>query len=371
MLKIIFISSLFMLVVSWMPGQTGQSDLQKQLDELKTRIKNLEKENENLRSEDKSYDSAVYCSMRSDIFSAFSNISQLDFDFKNTADKIAVTGLFAKLIQASNPTSDVLGFRFTDVMMKAVERHFLDALNDEQDKKRFSQVICKIVDNPVVSSLANTNPVTSVVAAIINTIAGFSTSHAELEKEGGRIKDVSIDQQDAFDNRSIKAFRDELQAYIDFYDAMIIASTEYIKELDNMSIKYTYLMRNVKEYKAELFTELEIKESNIILILSNLLPDPALKNIDYDSLLKDTLIIKSLAISRKYPALQQSVDELIREYNLLLFNFLTDYIHILETTKNFPDHDIDKTKAEKLILDIESFIETQKINEIKMTGLFK
>ncbi|MFA4863544.1 MAG: hypothetical protein WC605_07220, partial [Bacteroidales bacterium] len=118
-MKSILITISFLLIWAYSQSQPGATDLQKQLDELRSRIKILEKENDKLKSESRSNDSVAYCTLRYEIFEAFTNVSQLDFDFKNTADKIAVTGLFTKLMQANNPTSDILGFRFTEIIFSA------------------------------------------------------------------------------------------------------------------------------------------------------------------------------------------------------------------------------------------------------------
>jgi len=370
-MKSVFISSVLLLISICMKSQPGEADLQKQVDELRSRLKTLEKENEILISGDRSNDSAEYCAIRSEIFEAFTNLPQLDFDFKNTADKIAVTGLFTKLMQANNPTSEILGFRFTEIIFSASEKHFMEVLKDERDKKRCSQVISKIIDNPVVSSLANTNPVTSVVAAIISTIAGFTTSKVELGKEGGRIKDVAVNQQDAFDNRSISAFRAELQVYIDFYDALITASSDYLDGLDELDGKYGYLILTVRDYKNELCSELDIKENNLLIKLSKLLPDPAIDGINYNSIILDPKVQKSQHLARRYPVLHQAVNDFKKEYNILLFNFLTDYIKTLKTAKNFPAGDIDKTKTDALINDIESFVNSQKSKEREELDAFK
>jgi len=366
----LILSSVLLLTIATQ-SQPVAEDLQQQLDELKARIRYLEKENEALKANNKSSDSTVYCEMRDKVFEAFTNVSQLDFEFKNTASKIAVAGLFTKLIQASNPTSDILGFRFTEIIYSAVSKHFMASLKDDQDKRRFSQVISKIVDNPVVSSLANTNPVTSVVASIISSIAGFSTSKVELEKDGMKIKDVYVDQQDAFDNRSVNAFRTELQGYIDFYDAMIITSTEFLKGIEYLDGKYAYLIQYIKEYKDELYSGIDIRESHVLIKLSNLLPDPSLENLDYGLMIQDDRIRKCAAMAEKYPALQQSVNELKKDYNKLLLKFLSDFIRILESARNFPDKDIDKTKTGQLIHDIEYFIEIQQINEKKGQDAFR
>jgi hypothetical protein len=359
MMKFVLISSITVLTACYATGQAVPGNLQKQLDELRNRVKVLEKENAFLKAEDKSKDSILYASMRSHIFGAFNDLSQLYFDFKNTSDKVAVTGLFTKLIQASNPTSDILGFRFSEIIFSAAEKNFLDGLKDNRDKKRFSQIISKIVNNPVVSSLANTNPITSVVTAIISTIAGFTTSRLELEKDGGRIKDVSLDQQDAFDNRSITAFRKELQVYIDFYDAMIFVSSEFLAGLNELNIRYDCLMVAVSGYKTQLYSELGVQDNNLLIGLSELLPDPASTSLDYASLMRDPAIRKCYELTVKFPALFNEVSDYKKEFNLLLFNFLTNYSKILEMTRDFPEKDIDKSKSEALIIEIDKYLRSK------------
>ena len=210
-----------------------------------------------------------------------------------------------------------------------------------------------------------------MVAAIISTIAGFTTSRVELDKEGGRIKDVSFDQQDAFDNRSISAFRNELQVYIDFYDALIIASSDYLKGLEDLNGKYAYLIQSVKDYKTELYLELDVKESNLLIKLSKLLPDPIMKNINFNMIINNPKIQKSHQLATKFPVLHQAVGDFKKEYNTLLFNFLSDYIKTLKTVKNFPAGEIDKTKTDALITDIECFINSQKSKEREELDAFR
>lgn len=370
-MKAIAFATVILIISYTSVCQPVTGEMQKQFDELKIRIKALEKENEILKTQDRFKDSIAYCLLRTEIFEAFTCLPQLDFDFKRTAEKIAVTGLFTKLMQANNPTSDILGFRFTDVIFNASEKHFRSVLKNDQDKKRFSQVIGKIVDNPIISSLANTNPVTSVVAAIISTIAGFTTSRVEVEKDGGRIQDVSVSQEDAFDHKSITAFRDELQVYIDFYDALIIASSDYLEGLEELKGKYSYLVKSVSEYKSELYSALDANENNILLRLTKLLPDPAIKQIDYHLVFNDPIIVKSQLLARKFPVLQLAVNDFKKDYNALLFNYLNTYIKTLETANDFPDENIDKSKTEELISDIRAFMERQKTNENEELDAFK
>ena len=359
MLKVVYLPVMLILPLAGIFGQQTGTELQKQLDELRVRIRTLENENRELSSAGRSSDSITYCQIRTEIFETFAGLGKLDADYRNITEKIEVTGLFSKLLEASNPTSDILGFRFTEIIFKSAEKHLLDALKNEKDKKRFSEVIGKIIDNPVVTTLANTNPVTSVVASIISAIAGFTTSKVDLEKEGGKIRNVTVEQQGAFDNRCINAFHQDLEVYIEFYDAMIITSDEFLKSIDYLRIKYFYLIQYIREYKASLYSAMDINENNMLVRLSSVLPDPASSGLDFHALTLNEHVQKCQSLSGRYSTLQFSVDEFRKEYNIILFRFLTGYRQILETALEFPERDIDNTKTSGLISNINEFISNQ------------
>ena len=229
-----------------------ETEWQRQLEGLKIRVNQLEHENRVLKANGRTADSLDYCAIRQEIFEAFSNESQLIFDFKSTTEKISITGLFTRLMQANNPSSDILGFRFNELVMSSAEKHFKGMLENDSDKRRFSQVIAKIINNPLVSTLAGSNPVTSVVATIISAIVGFTTTSLCVDKEGGRVKDVSVGQHDVFGDKSIEAFRSEMQVYIDFYDRLSLSSRKYLEGLETLATKYSYLMFSVNNYLVEL-----------------------------------------------------------------------------------------------------------------------
>lgn len=352
------------------PGQPA-GDLQKQLDDLRNRVRLLEKENIELRTASRNADSTAYCSVRLEIFEAFTNMPQLEFDFKSTSEKISVTGLFARLMQANNPASDILGFRFTDLVISAAEKHLARDLRNDNDRKRFSEVISKIIGNPLVSSLASSNPITSVVSTVISCIIGFTTNSVQVSREGGRINDVSVDQVDAFESASIAAFRNDMQIYINFYDELILASQRYLSGLEDLEARYAFLMEAVRDFRAELHGHLNLGEQNELIRLTCLLPEPGNRDADFNQLLQDNGIRQTLGIVRKFPVLQQSVMEFKKEYNMLLFSFLEDYIRILESARKFPDQAIDKSRTDDLIDEIRSFIDSQKKYGNKQPDAFR
>jgi hypothetical protein len=362
MKKLVFIV-LMISASGLMPGQTTPAAMQRKVEDLISRMSQLEKENQKLRSDLQVRDSMAYCALRMEIFEAYMKAPELSFDFKSTTDKIAITGLFARLMQANNPTSDILGFRFTDIIFSSCEKHFLNGIRKEKDRARFGQVISKIIDNPVVSSLANTNPFTSVIAGIVSAIAGFTTAEAELKKEGGRVREVEIKNEDVIDGKSITDFRSELQVYINFYDALIKASDRYIAGLSDLESKYANLSASVSHYLDRLQGSSSQEEGNMIATLSSLLPDPGNRSIDFHAFLVDENILRILSIAREYPALSKSVSELKKEYNALLYHFLTEYLVALESTGKFPEGIVDPARIDHLIGEITRFIESENLSD--------
>lgn len=346
------------LVLCYFLAATGQPDteLQKQVMELRSRVRCLEEDNREIRAAQRSADSLTYCAIRLEIFEAVSGISKLDFDFTSTSEKIAVTGLFTRLMQANNPASDILGFRFTELVFASVDKHFGNGLRNETDRRRFGQVVQKIVANPVVSSIAGINPVSSVVTSIITAIVGFTTARVHLDKDGGRIRDVAVEQHDPFELESIAAFRNDMQVYIQFYDELISLSDRYLSGLDHLDRKYAFLMESVNEYRTQITG---LAGSNLVQITSAL-PNPEQHELDFHRLVGEENIGKMLVVARKYPVVKQSVNDFKREYSALLFNYLETYAASLEKAAGFPDAAIEKSKISALIREINDFIDNQR-----------
>lgn len=350
---------LILLTISMLPKAYCQNTpipVQQQLNKLMTLCNSIKSENQALKVQLRSRDSIAYSNTRNNIFEAFTIITQLSNDYTVTSDKIAVTGLFTKLMQANNPTSDILGFRFSETIIKASEKHFKSELKSEPEKVRFSQVVDKIVNNPVISTLVNSNPITAVTSALVSMVAGFSTTSVDVVKDGNKLKDVSSTTTDAFSQKSIVAFRAELQPYINFYDALNMSSDRYISGIDNLNRRYTFLIGQVDVHKNQLYATIGCNEKSTFYQLSKMLPDPTTQRIDYKTFLNDNAIRQCESFAQKVPALFQTVQAYKREYDMLLKNLLNDYIKSLQSAKTLTPESIDKSKIDTLVKDIEEFM---------------
>jgi len=351
-LNIIFLGGGLITLSAQESGNPKQSPY----DELKTLCYQIQNENHALRSQVRNRDSLDYAAIRSQIFDAYQSIQKINLEYLSTTDKIAVTGLFTKLLQANNPTSDILGFRFHETILKAAEKHFKNELKSENEKSRFSQIITKLVNNPVISSLANSNPITSVTAAIVSTVAGYSTTAVDINRSGNKIREVSATTTDAFSQKNIDAFRSELQPYIQFYDALNIASQRYLAGLDNISQRHTYLKVTVDTFRDQLYNSLQVDDSNTLIKLASVLPDPGSGKVNFQSHLKDPRVIQCSKVVSGLPPLLLTVQQFRREYDHTLLIFLKEYISALESAKKIPSNQLDQAKIDSLISDIQSFM---------------
>ncbi len=365
-----FIVSVFIGVIPFahVYTQTNSDNVQKQLFELRQLYSSMQGENMELKNQIRTKDSMAYVTVRTEIFEAFNHVSKINFDFLNTSGKIAVTGLFTKLLQANNPTSDILGFRFNETIMAAAEKCFISELKSENEKLRFGQVISKLVNNPVISTIANTNPITSVTAAIISTVAGFSTTTLSVEKNGNKVRNVTANTSDAFNQKNIESFRSELQPYINFYDALNLASDKYLNSLEQVKQRYKYLKVNVETYKIQLSESIKVNDTNTLVKLASLLPDPNTKNIEFHKYLRDPRVILCASIASRMPDLEQSVNDFQKEYNQTLYTFLKEYITALSSASKLPATSMDQTKIFNLVADIQSFI-NKEIHEQTLNNL--
>ena len=333
-------------------GQQSRTAGGGQAEHLLKRMEAIEKDNLCLKQQMRARDSIIYTHLRQDIIRAYTYTPRLEFDFRNTTEKMAVTGIFTKLMQVNNPTSDILGFRFTDIISSTCEKHFLDKLKNEKDKKRFGHIIQKIINNPVISGLAGSNPVTSVIASVISIIASFTTSSTEISREGNKVKDIEVSQEDVFGEETIASFMNDLQVYIHFYEALSDASNQYLAGLDYLDIKYTWLMQSVKDYEARLYAILETRDQTGINRMNAVLPDPERERVDFSFYIHHSLTVRAISEAKEFTHLQKSVHEFKKEYNQLLLRFLEQYCVVLDMARDFPDGVVDVSSIDALIGDI-------------------
>lgn len=332
-----------------------------------------------LKDQIKTEDSLQYITTKYSILNTIQNGPTLEFDFKKVKDKIKISGLFAKIGKANNPTDDILGVSFVDVVSKAAETHLLTSL-PLADRPRFSEIVDKIIKNPIIGSLLNSNPVTSVVASITNSAANFFNSKIA----GSKFDNAVIETKNLFDQNKIEKFNLELAPYISFYDKMLANTDKYVFGLEQLDRKYSFLNNSVKDYNKNLYNALGLNPK-ISIPLSSQVESIFIASRDkfgyyeYRKLLSQEKVIKSKRISDDFQILNTQVLDFQNDYNELLKNYLFETVKLLNNAKLMKlSKGFNQMKLDNLITEINEYILTldveksnPKNNNLKLNELQK
>jgi predicted ester cyclase len=347
----------YVIGLSLLSHMSYSQNQQEEIDNLKEQVAILQKKDFSLRKSINQNDSITFISFRNTIINAVDKSPKLEFDFSKIVSDIEKDELWTDLVNANNPSSDILGASFTDVVTKAAEKHFLNSL-PKKSKPRFMDIVNKIVKNPIVSSILNSNPVTSVVASITNSASEFFSSSVS----GRKISKLVVDTENVFDQKKLEEFNKELAPYIEFYDGMILINDNYEKGLKSLQKKYNFLKDDIMNYNLNLLISLGInlQTSTPISTQANNKFDVT-KDIyglnDYRKVLNDQNIKSGKEIADNYIVYQIQVKNFKDEYNSLLETYLKENVRLLANakgivlTKGFNPSDIDS-----LIAKIENYV---------------
>lgn len=354
-MKNILLSISFFLVIS--NSLRAQDNIENKIKELENQVTLILKQDSLFRRTINQEDSINFILTRNSIINAVDNAPALVFNFDKIVENIEKDGLWTKIVDANNPSSDILGASFTDVVTKAAEKHFLDAL-DKKDRPRFADIVNKIVKNPIVSSVLSSNPVTSVVASITNAASDFFANNIT----GAKIKDLAVDTKNVFDQKKLEAFNKELAPYINFYDEMIKTNDSYYSGLSRLKAKNKYLSQNISSYNVKLIVSLgidmnsSVPKSTQANNMFTLQKDKYGFN-DYRAVLAKSEIKKTKEHSDKYVVYKIQVEDFQEEYNQLLKGYLEENIRLLTKAKTITlTEGFDPKKIDNLITQIGNFI---------------
>jgi len=330
------------------------------------KLKDISEQFQMLKQQITSDDSLQYITTKFAILNSIQNGPKLEFNFQKVKDKIKISGLFAKIGKANSPSDDILGVSFVDVVSKAAENHLLASL-PVADRPRFSEIVDKIIKNPIIGSLLNSNPVTSVVASLTNSAANFFNSKIA----GSKFDNAVIESKNLFDQKKIENFNLELAPYISFYDKMLANTDRYVFGLEQLDRKYSFLNNVVKNYNNQLHTTLGVNP-NIPTPLSSQVESIFFVNKDkygfyeYRKVLSQENIIKTKRNADEYQILNNQVLDFQNDYNELLKNYLFETIKLLNGAKLMKlSKGFNQTKLDSLIAEISDYILTLDVDKSK------
>lgn len=244
------------------------------------------------------------------------------------------------LISVNNPESDVLGFKFSDIVLKNVTKK-LDNAEDlkSKDKTLFTLGITKLVNG--ISSLINP---TSLIGSTINFISSFVPNRVQTALKDPLGKDF------------IDSFKEDLKPYLLYYSTLDRYNGIFNEDLYNLDSKHSNLKRDINNYIRTYVTDINVDLNQPIAAQVNTIFDFANSGrttFDHSKInSKDEIkrIVQSL------PELKSLVSELndyYEDYNRIILQNFNRNIQLLESAKDLPDAKDDSiTKLETTLSEL-------------------
>jgi len=330
------------------------------------KLKEISEQFQILKQQISSEDSLQFIKTKYTILNSIQNGPKLEFDFNRVKEKIQLSAIFTKIGKANNPTDDILGVSFVDVVSKAAETHLLNSL-PSADRPRFSEIVDKIIKNPIIGSLLNSNPVTSVVASITNSAVNYFNSKIS----GTKFDNAAIETKNLFDQNKLENFNLELAPYISFYDKMLLNSDKYVFGLEQLDKKYSFLNSSVENYNNRLYTTLGILQNTGIPLSSQVEKIFSVTKdnygfYEYKKVLNKDNITISRQIAEEYLILNSQVLSFKNDYHELLKSYLFETVRLLNEAKSMKlSQGFNKTKIDGLIIEITNYILSLDVDKSK------
>jgi hypothetical protein len=256
------------LTISWINGVFAQASLESRLDSLEQEIGRLIKKQ--LIQEKQHYDI-----VRENLVTGVELIDKLNTLYSYIIADIETQGLHVKMAMVNNPTSDLLGFKFSDILReKAIELFNSPAFKGLSASKRgkFFRVLDKITSSELYSTVQSVFPITGTVRSVITAAASLFSDpdlNVKLQKEGSKIIGATLDTLTSDNNlgkQFLNTYVSELTPYLLFYESLEYNNLQFNVALSELVKRYKNLPETARNLKKQFFIKLgldSIKSSSI------------------------------------------------------------------------------------------------------------
>lgn len=304
-------------------------------------------------------------------------INTTEFVFASNASLNAIKQLDAtsdymtQISSLNNPDNSDLGFSLSEEITSIVSQKILKDNNKVNGikKDKFLVFIDNIVKSPILKTLTNAVPVVSSIKSVVELVMASALTG----------NDITIDD--------IKELKTSLKVYLEHYEGLVKAQTEFEQNLNNLDIRKEALILLLTQYTIERVNTISpkiINEQDRKLTLTSLINKRYLKSTiqqKIDEIISNNPTDYNLHLNNKslrYPnyALNQAkfirdeIESLSKEYVSILTTYQLSLEDVLRKSKNIGDtNKIDmkindlKTKLTEVKITFSDNINTFKLND--------
>lgn len=328
--------------------------------EIVKRVSQLEAELHNMKKHQRDIDSLDYATIRTNLKTAVELSFQTNEVYNSINAEVETASINNLLASVNNPTSDILGFTFSNIIMsKAKEILNSDEFKAIPEKKKttFFTIMDKIINNPIVSAISSSFPITGTVRSVITAASTFFSQpniDLDVKKSSGKVTDVAVKDikgDNGLDNRFIEKYLATLQPYVTFYEKLEYSNLQYDVSTKALLKNYKNLPKQLKGYESEMDTRLG---SNIDSTLNQKIAQIDMLSRYYQSsqpdfkymqFLLDQRIIEANNISKQIGMMTIQLENFYNEFVLISNDKLNADREILEDAKKLEGAKPDKIEV--------------------------
>lgn len=323
-------------------------ELDRDIQELKTFVR--EQKTEHALSEKEEY-------MRS--YHRMLTMAELLVELRSTINLIEndkrQLAVFNKLNQANNPTSSILGFKLTDVILQSFE----ETLKSKNLSPEQALPMRNIVRN-LIHGLGETFPPLQLVSSVISSISSFTQMSIVPEALGSNrrvrfVSDLALRSlTTTVDSAFVGTYTRRLQPYISFYMELNRINTRFDEDLAEFSFLYADITQNLNTLISdfERNTTLNLSQGNITHQVNTLFNfqhsgGDRFRHRDFNRLPQVVYTIRALG---KISEFVKTFNDYARQYAFLTNRNMENNIRQLANAKNLPNSNA--TEIDQLIAQI-------------------
>ncbi|WP_282628154.1 hypothetical protein [Empedobacter sedimenti] len=245
----------------------------------------------------------------------------------NYKTRIKDFGILLDVSKISTPTSTSFGNSFTSIILKNSDRYLTNNLSNSS-KSSFLTTVDRIVKLPIVESVVNSNPVSSIIKDILTYSVSFNNNKIPSE--------------------SISNFKNSLIPYINFYSGLDSNNAFLDKLLMDCNVDIQMNENSINRYNSRINEILKSTNTDKYIALDNLFKKNTNNKLSLEEIKKinnsrDIYNLVSLVNRTDIPVVNQ--DKLTTGRSV----YIDKVIDLLTELKNSPNNDFNREDIEKQI----------------------
>jgi len=257
--------------------------------------------------------------------SKLSNIETLSTSYKEISEdliyEISSDRRLAFIAEINNPSSDQLGFKFTDIIQTAALNITKNSEMTTAQKTVFESKLKTVVSgiytftsNDIAKQLSSIHPAASATLTAFNFLANYYTSTYTVDK-----KTVLVDEKQLLSSEQLNEYLTSITDFIVYYEELANVNENFNIQLNQLEKEFAISDSLIKKL------DIIIEENNAII--------KTFKGNTFTN--KDVIKIRSLygKTVEEVKKINEQIIESYQSYNLVRIDFYTNYIAQIEKSK--------------------------------------